>query len=514
MTKTEVHSILEELKGKPWGREDYLNKHQPAFKAFIDKWAKNNISDPSIKFNAKVWCFLHDSDIPTCLCCPKPVQKFKGMNNGWAKFCSKECKTSDSGKRLIQQTRKKHFQDTYGVDNPYQIEGVKDTIKKTNNSRYGVDNPMQSEDVIKELKIRNLDEYGVDWVTQRQDVKDKIRDTMIERYGSEHHWNHPEIRDKIKQTLIERYGVENPMQIPEVKERVLEKTLSTFTSTQEAEILDFLQSLDIGEIRHKDKSTLADSRELDFYLPEHNLAIEFNGLYWHCEVNKHKSYHLDKTLECQRKGIRLIHIWEDEWLGNQELVKSMITHTLGKTPNRVYARKCDVITTSNKDVRDFMNDNHIQGHINAQINYTLLHNDKIVAVMQFGKPRIGMGKQHNGWELLRYTNLKNHTIVGGASKLYKAFIREISPESVTTYLDRSNMSGGVYEKLGFVKESESKPNYWYIVKHKRTHRFNFRKSKLVKEGFDPNKTEHEIMFDRGIYRIYDCGTYRYRWEPS
>jgi len=61
--------------------------------------------------------------------------------------------------------------------------------------------------------------------------------------------------------------------------------------------------------------------ELDIYLPEYNVAIEFNGLYWHSELYKEKDYHLNKTLECKKKGVDLLHIFEDDWVFKQDIIK-------------------------------------------------------------------------------------------------------------------------------------------------------------------------------------------------
>ena len=64
----------------------------------------------------------------------------------------------------------------------------------------------------------------------------------------------------------------------------------------------------------------------------------------------------------------------------------------------------------------------------------------------------------------------------------------------------------------FEKKTHSKPNYWYVINNLRFYRFNFRKSILIKNGYDKNKTEKEIMFERGIYRIYDCGNIRWEYK--
>ena len=52
----------------------------------------------------------------------------------------------------------------------------------------------------------------------------------------------------------------------------------------------------------------------------------------------------------------------------------------------------------------------------------------------------------------------------------------------------------------------------YVNNMRRMNRFGFRKDVLVKEGYDKDKTEHEIMLERGIYRIYDCGTKVWKWK--
>ena len=121
-----------------------------------------------------------------------------------------------------------------------------------------------------------------------------------------------------------------------------------------------------------------------------------------------------------------------------------------------------------------------------------------------------MGGKKEEWELTRFCNKINFVVVGAASKLFKFFIKNYNPNKIVSYSDVRLFDGKMYETLGFNKISQSKPNYWYVINDIRYHRFNFRKSILVKEGFDKNKTEKQIMFDRGIYRIYDCGNIR--WE--
>lgn len=100
-------------------------------------------------------------------------------------------------------------------------------------------------------------------------------------------------------------------------------------------------------------------------------------------------------------------------------------------------------------------------------------------------------------------------MIGGANKLFEYFIKNYKPKEVIGYSDRSWSQGGLYKSLGFIFVCKIKPNYHYIINRLRKHRFEFRKDILVNQGYDVNKTEHEIMLDRKIYRIYDSGSLKF-----
>ena len=119
---------------------------------------------------------------------------------------------------------------------------------------------------------------------------------------------------------------------------------------------------------------------------------------------------------------------------------------------------------------------------------------------------------NNTYELLRFCNKLNTNVIGGASKLLKHFIDDIKPNEIITYADKRWSIGNLYETLGFVHTHDSRPNYFYTFGQKRENRFKYRKGQLIKQGFDKEKSEHEIMLERGIYRIYDCGTMVYKWK--
>ena len=159
----------------------------------------------------------------------------------------------------------------------------------------------------------------------------------------------------------------------------------------------------------------------------------------------------------------------------------------------------------------FLNNNHIQGFMGSKIKIGLFYNNELVSLMTFGNLRKSMGqkKLEGSYEMLRFCNKLNINVIGGASKLFKYFIRNYNPIEVISYADRSWSKGNLYEKLGFSMEYKTKPNYYYIINGVREYRFNYRKDILVKQGFNENKTEHQIMLERKIYRIYNTGNYKF-----
>ena len=123
-------------------------------------------------------------------------------------------------------------------------------------------------------------------------------------------------------------------------------------------------------------------------------------------------------------------------------------------------------------------------------------------------------KNNGYYELDRYCTLKYNLIIGGASKLLKFFINNYNPKYIQTYSDNMVSDGNVYKSIGFKLIENINPTFWYLVKNKRSHRLNWRKQKLVKMGYDSNKTEEEIMAELGYYRIYNAGNKKWIYNNN
>jgi hypothetical protein len=277
---------------------------------------------------------------------------------------------------------------------------------------------------------------------------------------------------------------------------------SASSSKAEQGVIDFLKEHTTVLERQR---VLQGRYEIDAYLPEYNFGVEFDGVYWHSESRgKDRMYHLNKTNIAKEKGITLFHIFENEWVNKREIIESILLSKLGKT-DKIFARATLVQEVTTSDVKEFLQKNHRQGYVVSSINLGLYHNDILVSLMTFSKSRYGQQQ----YELLRFCNILNTTVVGGASKLLSFFEKNYKVSSLVSYADLRYSVGGVYTQLGFNFSHNSAPNYWYFKNRSLLleSRVKYQKHKLPKllKNFDVTKTEYENMLANGYDRIWDCG---------
>ncbi len=252
-------------------------------------------------------------------------------------------------------------------------------------------------------------------------------------------------------------------------------------------------------------------KELDIFLPNKNIAIEYNGLYWHSEQHKDKLNLYNKTILCDSENIQLIHIFEDEWLFKEKIVKARLKHILGLVKYSIGARECEIKIIDVKLKNKFLNKYHLQGEDKSAIHLGAYYKNRLVAVMTFGKLRkaLGQNAKVGSYELIRFCTISNFNFPGIANKLLNYFEKTYKPKYVISYADRRWSKGNLYKNLNFTFIKYSKPSYWYFKGVKRYHRFNFRKNILKNKlkMFDSNKTEIVNMQANGWNRIWDCGNY-------
>jgi len=417
---------------------------------------------------------------------------------------------------MVVSNLKKYFKNKYGSDNPFNIKEFVDKSNKTKMDRYGTIYPLQNKEVYNKMMLTNMVRYGVDHYTMTDEYKLKLKEnvflsnskivndeynTLLYMGGDEYHIRCEKCGDVfVIQRQLWRNRKKNNIEIclscnPVFKGSVDEKTL-----------LLFLRENYDGEIIENFK---VDRIEIDVFLPDLKIGFEFNGLYWHSELQKKKSYHYDKYDFFKKMGIQIVMIWEDMWLFKKDLVKSMILNKIGKTNGKIYARNCVLKKIDdNIVVRDFLDENHLQGYVASSHKYGLYYKDQLVSIMTFGKLRksLGQSSKSGSYEMLRFCNKKYISVIGGASRLMKSFLNDLEPNEIISYSLNDYSTGNLYEKLGFKYVSETNRNYFWVRNKIRYHRFSFRKDKLVREGFDSNSTEVEIMYQRGFFRIFDTGS--------
>lgn len=291
-------------------------------------------------------------------------------------------------------------------------------------------------------------------------------------------------------------------------------------SAEEVELEQFIASLlnpDI-DIRIEEPVEYGTTKfYLDIAVPLFGLAFEFNGLYWHSDaVDRGNTRHSFRSNVADYNGYRLIHIFEDDWLHRRKAAEHLVRGAFRALPV-IMARKTSLELVEHPEAREFYTNYHIQGYsiASGQIHMGLRLGTELVAVMSFSEYSSGRRKlEAGGWELVRFAS--KYLVQGGASKLFKHFVRTYQPSSVLSFSWNHLFTGKMYEVLGFKVDKHLPPDYSYVdlVQRRRLHKSGFQHSRLEArfgEKYDPTKSEQENCRANYFYRIYDCGKTRWLW---
>lgn len=424
----------------------------------------------------------------------------------------------------------------YGVDSVSKVDSIKEKIS--------IKNKLVKDRANKKRKETKKLRYG----DENYSNIEKARLTKAVRYNNENYNN----RDKYKETMLSRYEVDNGFKLEKTKNNYLDNLMAknnynplykeliddreksiewlkdknysyfdiskelniphysvsmwvnklnlqdyinyTFTgkSHYEDEIVAFLESLNINNILRNARDIIK-GQELDIYLPDYKIAIEFNGTYWHSDLFKARDYHLEKALRAEECGIRLIHIYQYEWddINTREKIKSLLKISLHKVDKKIYARNCEIREITNKEAAKLNNAVHLQRHRNAKVTYGLFYNDELVQLMSFSHNR------KYEWEIIRGCPGSNNIVVGGVSKLFTHFLREYNPKEVFSYCDFNKFDGTSYETLGMQYLGNTGPDLKYVIAGEVVNR-------------KPSRYKEIKQFIE--YRIYGAGSKKYLWK--
>ena len=287
-------------------------------------------------------------------------------------------------------------------------------------------------------------------------------------------------------------------------------------SKPEEEIKKYVLSKSPNENIVQGSYKILGDKEIDLYFPDKKVAIEYNGLYWHTEqFGRGKYYHLNKLDGCNKNGINLMHIFEDEWLEHKDIVLSKIAHILhiNLYDKKIRGHKCKIREISQLIAKPFFDKNHIQGYIAGSVILGAFYDGDLVGAVIFKKENVD-----GYYELTRMATKNNYLCHGVCGKLFKYFVDNYHPLYIKSFADRRwtiNSESNLYTALGFKLDEILKPDYRYVVGNQRLHKFGFRKQKLSKKyNFPLSMTEKEMCNSLGFYRIWDCGLYKYVWKSD
>lgn len=270
----------------------------------------------------------------------------------------------------------------------------------------------------------------------------------------------------------------------------------------EIEIVNFIKTFYLGEIITNSKDIIP-PMELDIYIPEFNLAIEFNGGYWHNEKFKPKNYHLLKYNLCKEKDIRLISIWEWEIVKDKENIKNFIKNVIIEK-KKLFARKLEIKEVSIIEQREFLESNHLQGYVPCTYALGLYKDNELIQLMTL---RV-KSKKDKLYEIGRLATKIGCSVIGGAERLFKHLISFVDYKEIISYNNMDKFTGEVYERLGLIFENITIP-YGWIKNNVYLPRYQTQKNKLIRQGYDESKSESEIMRDEGFSKIYLTGVQKF-----
>lgn len=249
---------------------------------------------------------------------------------------------------------------------------------------------------------------------------------------------------------------------------------------------------------------LISPRELDVFIPSKNFAIEFNGCFYHSEEYVGKTYHQDKTDACNALGVRLLHVFDDEWRDKRSIVEGMIRHRLGADIEKIDARKCTVEEISSSLAKEFFNANHIDGNVTSKKRLALLDkNNRIVACLSLREPR--QKKMYpDVLEVARCCSLLGVSVRGWLGKLTKSAVKSASEySSLLTYVDTRIGNGSAYLTAGWNELSSTSFRFWWTDGSKRFDRFKYRANK------SRGMTQRQIAAEAGVKPIFGCKNLRF-----
>ena len=455
------------------------------------------------------------------------------------------------------EKRKNTCKTKYGVTNVSQVDEIH---KKAVNSLLSLSDEKRSEINAKILNTK-MSKYGKDNISNQTKRKETLKTRSKEIQS--------EISTKTKNTLIEKYGITCGCHTVEgrnnAKKSYMQKTFESLrlndfvtplfkftdldfhtyrnielkwkckkcgnifkskifehqshiarclkcfplhpqTSKAEIEIVNYIKTFYNDEIKQNIRSIIK-PHELDIYIPDKNLAIELDGVYWHSEeMGTDSNYHLNKTIDCMNKNIRLIHIFDKEWNNKTDIIKSKISSIFNVDSISLNDKSCIIKEIPYNIKSDFLITNHLYGDCESNLNLGLYLNDELISCISMSNTQ----SNSHEWNIDRFCNKLNCNITNSLEIILNHFKTIYNPDKITVYVDRKWNDDEIYIKNNFKLYKTLEPDYWYWNYKKNGYlepRINYTNSNMknILPIYNDQMSEHENMKNNGYMRIFDCG---------
>ena len=502
------------------------------------KIRRTTLKEQFISLNLRIISKQESSDRRKKTCLDKygvdHINKSKEVRKGTKQTCLEKygVEYSLQSKEVIEK-RIATCLEKYGETTNLKTELNKEKVRKTCLEKYGFENASKNKDIIEKRKDTCVIRYGETNPNKNRTVKTKANETVRKKYDIK-------VRESLltnNYELMENYTKgkaydENDNFITWTKYDIKHLTCGhifkndlhdidnikcgqcyPYQSSGELRLKQIVVELTSEEILTNSRGGLIPFKEIDIFIPSLNIALEYNGGYWHSMVHKsiYKNYHKNKTEQCLKKDIRLYHVWE---YSNENIVKYIIKNKLGLADNKYFARKLKLKEVKIKDRRNFFCTNHLHGDVNASLSLGLYLDDELLQCISFRKHKEGI-------EIARLATKLDCVVVGGFSKLLKyskTKLGDLGYTDIITYCDRDwtpSHEDSVYFKNGFTLIHDSGPmlKYYHNKEKKIYPRENFQKYKLEKmfpEIYDKKLTADEILSKKGIYPTYNSGNWKFK----
>lgn len=505
-------------------RKEYFDKHD--INSNIDLiYSQTTFLPESRDLHERIFCILNDINTPP-QCnrngCQQIVKLGCGeYGYGYSNYCSYKCANN------CQETRQK--------------------IKNTNLLKLGVECPFQSKSCMDIAKQTNLQLYGVDNVSKSAIIKEKKKEKALLIYGVENVFQSEEIKIRIKEIHKKKLGVENPQQSNDIRKRTSitrkTQTFEKYKGSENFSAVEFLFDINvfinnksftfkckecnciiIGKIRsaqppkckkcnpivYRTKSHYEDDitefiktfysgcilnntkelngKEIDIFLPDLKIGIEFNGVYWHSErAGTDSNYHLNKSLIAEQKGIQLFHIFEDDWNDNEDSIKSQIKSLIGVYDTIIDGYSCTIKTINENDVVQFLDENSLD-YTNSILSIGIFYNNCLIQILI---------KDCNN--VIEFHSKRNFKILHGEQILFSHLITIDNTKFILLQnIDHENICSILYSELGFKHIDIIKPELFYLTQFGRIHENDI----MHYPNVDINKSN----------KIWNCGKNKYLYD--